>query len=67
MENKNVLKVPMSLVANSEEEMTELFMKNNVLNDQMFVPYSTYQRPDGKIVSWFLVNIDNYIRIEDER
>jgi len=67
MENKVITKVPISIVADSESELTLLCVRNNTINDKMFDYTVVYQRDDKKLVAWFRADIESYIPLDAQR
>jgi len=60
---KNHFKVKIFLVADSEEELVNLQVKNNLANDKMY-GYGEPKKNDGKWFVWFLADITNYKKVQ---
>jgi len=53
----------MYLVADTESDLIELQVKNNLVNDRMY-GYGDPVNVDGKWYVWFLADVTNYKKVQ---
>ena len=63
---KNVFKVPISLEANSRDELTFKCMENNRVNNIMF-DYYFFQKVGSKWIAWFRADMTKRLKRPDDK